>query len=184
MKMEIRSLLAFLKDPRYLEDTELNWKERCWKTALLLPWALGVALMLALMLRIVDLLGPWNLDEHAIELLLETYPASFIFFLATLLAPVVEELLFRGPLLFFRNSRLFKAAFWGITLLFAIVHLGNFPGLSDHWFLAPILISPPFCLGIFLGFVRVRFGLLYAMLFHAVYNAILLAPALFLFPAV
>jgi len=183
MKMEIKALLDFVGDPQYREDAELGWQQRIRKTVMLLPWALGFALLLALLIGGLDALGPWKLDEHAIELLLETYPTSYIFILATLVAPIIEEFLFRGPLLFFRDSRFFKAAFWGLTTLFALVHLGNFPGLSDHWFLAPLLISPPFSLGIFLGFIRVRFGLLYAILFHAGYNAILIGPALVLFPA-
>lgn len=182
MKMEVKALLAFIKTPEYREDPEKDWQQRSWKTALLLPWALGVALLLALLIGGLDALGPWKLEEHAIERLLETYPASSILLLASLVAPIIEEFLFRGPLVFFRDSRFFKGAFWGITTLFALVHLGNFTGLSDHWFLAPLLISPPFCLGIFLGFIRVRYGLLYAMLFHAAYNTILLGPALLLFP--
>ncbi|MEJ2584707.1 MAG: CPBP family intramembrane metalloprotease [Robiginitalea sp.] len=179
--MEIRSLLAFLKDPSYQVDPEPGWRHRIRSTALLLPWALGVGLVLALLLGIVDTLGPWELDEHMIDDLLSDYPASFIFLLATLAAPVFEELLFRGPLWFFRDSRFFKTAFWGFTLLFALVHLSNFPGLRQVWFLAPLLISPQFCLGIFLGFIRVRCGLLYAMLFHAAYNGILLGPVLLLY---
>lgn len=182
MNMEGKALLEFLKDPVYLEDPERGWRYRLSKTALLLPWALGIALALALLMGIVSTLGPWNLEEHAIEGLLQTYPASFIFLLAVLAAPVIEESIFRGPLLFFRGSKYFKVAFWAFTVLFALVHLGNFPGLGEVWFLAPLLVSPPFALGLFAGFVRVRYGLLYSILFHAAYNGILMGPALFLFP--
>ena len=183
MNMELKPLLEFLKDPVYLEDPKRSWQHRLSRTALLLPWALGVALTLALLIGIVSTLGPWNLEEHAIDQLLQKYPASLIFLLAVMAAPVIEEAIFRGPLLFFRGSRYFKIAFWGFTLMFALVHLGNFPGLEAVWFLSPLLVSPPFFLGIFTGFIRVRYGLLYSMLFHALYNGILLGPALFLFPA-
>ena len=183
MKMEIRSLLAFLRAPKYKEDSERVWQQRLWMTALLLPWALGISLVLAMLMGVADALGPWEVDQHVMEELLAEYPVSLIFLLATLAAPVIEELLFRGPLWFFRDSRFFKTAFWGFTLSFALFHLTNFPGLGDLWFLAPLLISPQFCLGIFLGYIRVRFGLLYAMLFHAGYNGILMGPALLLYTA-
>jgi len=182
MKMEIRSLLAFLKDLKYEADPEPGWRPRFWKTTLLLPWALGIGLVLAMLLGLAEALGPWELDQHVMEDLLTEYPPALIFLLATVVAPVLEELLFRGPLWFFRDSRYFKAAFWGLTVLFALIHLSNFPHLSDHWVMAPLLVSPQFSLGIFLGFIRVRYGLLYAMLFHAAYNGILLGPALLIYP--
>jgi hypothetical protein len=182
MKMEIRSLLAFLKDPRYQVDPETGWRYRFWKTALLLPWALGIGLGLAMVMGLAELLGPWELEEHLMEDMLAAYPTALIFLLATVVAPVLEELLFRGPLWFFRDSRFFKAAFWGLTLLFALIHLSNFPDLRELWIIAPLLISPQFSLGLFLGFIRVRFGLAYAILFHAVYNGILLGPTLLLLP--
>lgn len=179
--MEISALLHFLRDPRYRTDPDQGWGHRFRAVALLLPWALGVGLVLALLLGILETLGPWELGEHAITELLADYPASVIFLLATIVAPVIEELLFRGPLWFFRDSRFFKVAFWTLTLAFSLVHLGNFPGISQYWYLAPLLVSPQLALGIFLGFVRVRFGLLSAMLFHAAYNGILLGPALLVY---
>ena len=47
MKMEIKALLDFVGDPQYREDAELGWQQRFRKTVMLLPWALGVALLLA-----------------------------------------------------------------------------------------------------------------------------------------
>lgn len=180
--MEIKALLAFLKDPQYRTDPNQGWGHRVRALALLLPWALGIGLVLALLLGILETLDSWDMGEHLITELLAEYPATVIFLLATVAAPAFEELLFRGPLWFFRDSRYFKAAFWSLTLAFALVHLTNYPGISQHWYLAPLLISPQLCLGIFLGFVRVRFGLLSAILFHAAYNGILLGPALLVYP--
>ena len=180
--MEIKALLHFLRDPGYRTDPNLDWRHRFRAVALLLPWALGAGLVLALLLGILESLGPWDMGEHLITELLAEYPKLVIFLLATVVAPAFEELLFRGPLWFFRDSRYFKAAFWALTLAFALVHLTNYPGISQRWYLAPLLISPQLCLGIFLGFVRVRYGLLSAMLFHAAYNGILLGPALLVYP--
>ncbi|WP_409432577.1 type II CAAX prenyl endopeptidase Rce1 family protein [Litorimonas sp. RW-G-Af-16] len=77
--------------------------------------------------------------------------------------------------------RVFPYVFWAMAVLFGLIHLGNFTdeGLG---LLAVIVILPQFVMGAVLGFVRMRFGLIAAILFHAAYNAIMvtlttLAPA-------
>jgi uncharacterized protein len=68
------------------------------------------------------------------------------------------------------------------AFFFGIVHLGNyrdFDFLSNfHW--VPFLVLIQFGLGLLLSFIRLHYGLLKAMLFHAVYNAVLVVPAVFL----
>jgi hypothetical protein len=97
-----------------------------------------------------------------------------------ILAPVLEELIFRGPLIFFRNSRFFPYIFYGITLLFGFYHITNFELSRQVLLLSPLLVAPQLCVGVFLGYIRVRFGLLWAMLLHALYNFALLGPVLLL----
>lgn len=176
--MGIEALWEFLKHPLYREDPDRSLRHRLRQTAVLLAWALGIGILLAMILGVVGMTGPWDLDEHAFEALLEEFPPWQVFLLGALVAPLLEELLFRGPLWFFRNSRHFGTAFYIAAVAFALVHLSNFPNLSEIWYLSPLLISPQLSLGAFLGFIRVRFGLLWAMLFHAVYNGILLGPLL------
>ena len=179
--MQIREFTDFIKNPHYLEAEVSAPGDRLRILSSLLVLALGVSLILALILGVLGDLGPWNMEEHAFDVLFEKYSAIWILFLACLIAPVVEELIFRGPMWFFRNSRYFPGIFYGLTLAFALVHLSNFPNLTEIWFLAPILISPQVSIGVFLGFIRVRFGLLWSMAFHAAYNFIFLAPVLLLY---
>ncbi len=178
MKMEIHRLLAYLQNPEYREDPETSFSYRVKAIMQLLVWALGIGVVLALLMGILDQLGPWKLDQHAFEELQEQYPTPLIGLLLVVVAPVVEELIFRAPLWFFKGSRYFALAFYGAALSFGFVHLSNFPNLSEIWFLAPNLISPQLVLGLFLGYIRVRFGLVWAMAFHGVYNGILAGPFL------
>lgn len=175
--MEIQALLDFLKKPGYTIDPDPSLRT----LSILLIWALAVSLCLAMLLGIVGALGPWNLEEHAFDILFQELSPLTILFLACIAAPAVEELIFRGPLWFFRNSRYFPQVFYGFTLAFALVHLSNFPNLCEIWLLAPLLISPQLSIGVFLGFIRVRFGLLWSMVFHALYNAFLLGPMVLLY---
>ena len=178
--MGIESLLHFLRHPEYREDPNTSVGYRLSQTTVLLVWALALGLALALLLGLLESLGPWDLGDHAFDELLLDFPLWVVFFLGAVVAPVIEELVFRGPLWYFRESRYFKVAFYASAVAFALVHLSNFPNLGEVWLLAPVLISPQLFLGLFLGYVRVRFGLLWAMIFHAAYNAILLGPILLL----
>ncbi len=77
-----------------------------------------------------------------------------------ILAPVVEELIFRGVI--FSGFQRMYPAFWAIflsALLFAFFHLN------------PWQLGPTFLLGLLLGFVRLRTGSLLAAIFtHALHN--------------
>jgi len=178
--MGIDSLWQFLKHPEYTEDPNKGLLYRLECLGRLMIWALGIGLLLALMMGIAERAGPWDLGEHAIETLLEEFPIWMVFMLGAIVAPMIEELIFRAPLWFFRESRHFPVTFYISVLAFGMVHLGNFPNLFEVVILAPLLISPQLCLGAFLGFIRVRFGLAWAVVFHAAYNSILLGPLLIL----
>jgi len=71
----------------------------------------------------------------------------------------------------------FYIPFWLLTIAFALLHLTNF-GTSFPLYLAPFLVLPQFVLGIILGYVRTGFGFIYAVLFHALHNGILLSLAM------
>jgi membrane protease YdiL (CAAX protease family) len=69
--------------------------------------------------------------------------------------------------------RLFPVSFYGSALLFAMLHMANYEGgLSSPIMLLAIL--PQFLVALILGYVRMRFGLLQAIVFHALYNLVLI----------
>jgi uncharacterized protein len=87
----------------------------------------------------------------------------FGIFRVVILAPVVEELIFRGVI--FSGFQRIYPAFWSIffsALLFALFHLN------------PWQLGPTFLLGLLLGYVRLRTGSLLAAIFtHALHNAMI-----------
>lgn len=69
----------------------------------------------------------------------------------------------------------FKFFFYAFAALFAILHLFNFSGYEPTKIILVILfVIPQFILGIILGYLRLTFGFLYAVLFHSLVNLSLL----------
>ena len=96
---------------------------------------------------------------------------TVLFMVAVIAAPLLEELLFRAPITLFQNKKYFKIVFYTFALVFGFIHLSNFEITTNVLLLAPILVAPQIILGGYLGFIRVRFGLIWSILLHASYNA-------------
>ncbi|MDJ0708128.1 MAG: CPBP family intramembrane metalloprotease [Leptolyngbyaceae cyanobacterium MO_188.B28] len=167
-------------------------------------------------------------DNILFEDILSELSAWLILFGAVVMAPVVEEIIFRLPLrpialslsipisiaiiylldLFSVNqaippvvglmllgfniylatrhpkvprlqqlyTRFPRPIFYLSAILFGAIHIGNYD--SRVWALMPLLVLPQCVLGLFLGFVRVRYGFGWAIFAHALHNGCLIAPFL------
>jgi membrane protease YdiL (CAAX protease family) len=62
---------------------------------------------------------------------------------------------------------------WGSTLLFGLMHLGNYEPLAHP--LGVLAVLPQTIGGLLLAYTRTRLGLGAAMAHHAAYNAVFLA---------
>jgi len=125
-----------------------------------------------------------------------------------LFTPFIEELIFRLPLIYNRNyllryvvflvdsygskgmsdgfeqnvQRLWKRYFWvflyTMCLLFAFIHIFNYPNYQQLFLWSPILTSIQLLLGLIVSYLRIRFGFLWGWFFHGIYN-LLVITALF-----
>lgn len=69
--------------------------------------------------------------------------------------------------------------FYGLALAFGLIHIGNFTSLSGQaWLLTPILVLPQTVIGVFLGFIRLRYGFWWAVFTHGFHNACAITPLL------
>ncbi len=97
---------------------------------------------------------------------------SIIFSAVIILTIVLIIKLNHSRAIFYKHFGFF---FYFIAGLFAIIHLGNFIGLSFNYVLLGLLmVIPQFIAGIILGYIRVRFGFIYAIVFHTIVNLTLL----------
>jgi len=171
-------LLAFLKHPVYVPYVDMTGAEKKNIFVKLLIIALFFSFFLGTISGFITTFIDADLGKHGMDKLLEKYNSYTIFFLAVIVAPILEELLFRGPLVFFKNSSYFKYIFYLSAILFGAVHITNFESYATIIWLAPLLIAPQIAAGFFLGFIRVKLHLGWSMLLHAAHNGILIIPLL------
>lgn len=69
--------------------------------------------------------------------------------------------------------RQFAVIVWASSLLFGLIHLGNYARIASP--LGLLVVLPQAVGGLLLAFVRTRIGLPAAILYHAAYNALFLA---------
>jgi len=72
-------------------------------------------------------------------------------------------------------TRAFPVLFYLVTALFALMHVFNYPQISA---VVLPMVLPQFWSGLMLGYIRVRLGLLAAILAHVASNAVMLTAAL------
>lgn len=67
--------------------------------------------------------------------------------------------------------------------LFGLVHITNFKNFdySQHFFYIPFLVAIQVWVGLVLSYIRLKHGMIWAILFHGVYNAVLIIPAVYFY---
>lgn len=169
---------------------------------------LAFALVTGLLINLFDKPGWLEMDRHAVSDAFAQLSSWQLLLVAGVAAPLVEEFVFRLPLRYESNllmglfrwltpdttpeiaatlaaqrradwDRYYPWTFYGLTFIFALVHLFNYPTLSRAaLLLSPLLIAPQFFLGALAGFLRVREGLIWAILLHSLHNLLLVSIAL------
>ena len=174
MKETFNELLKYIKHPVLEEDANKATNYRLQKFWHLVAISLITALISLILIGLVDKLGLVNLaEDHKTEELLQSFSKVTVFFLIVVLAPLLEETIFRAPLIAFKKGLQFRVAFYTIAIIFGFIHITNYEISTNVLLLSPILVLPQILLGFYLGFIRIRFGLLWSIALHAIYNGIL-----------
>lgn len=179
MTSYLQELFTFLKNPTVEKDENTQFGYRIQKFGYLLAISLATSFLLTPIFALIEQTGLVNMDKHAMEEMMESFSKPMLFFLVVIIAPFFEELIFRGPITLFKNSKYFKSIFYGIAILFGLIHITNFDITQNVLLVSPLLVAPQICLGAYFGFIRVRFGLVWSMAIHACYNGILMGITLF-----
>ncbi len=150
----LRHVWHFVRKPSYVPYSNIRLQLK-WRIFLnVLGWNFAFGIGLALFLNSLATFLNIDIGDHKTEDLFENYSSIAIFFLMVLIAPIVEEIIFRGPLIFFKRSSYFPWVYYFSCLLFGLVHLGNFDNANDLLWLTPILDCATNCNGLFSGFFK------------------------------
>jgi len=174
-----QELISFIKNPVLEEDKNTKFQYRLLKFWHFLVISLLTSLVLILLIGILDISKLVSLENHAMENVMEKFSLPFVFLLTIVLAPLIEESIFRAPLAYFKKKKPYKIAVYTSTLLFGFIHITNFEITTRILIFSPILVAPQVFLGFYLAYIRGRFGLLWAIALHATFNGILMLPELF-----
>lgn len=172
-----KSVFQYIKSPFCEPIAELAVSSKLKIVGQLLVLSLILGIVLASLIGIVSHFGLIDLESHSSNSLIEDYSPMLVILLVAVLAPVIEELIFRAPITAFKsNPKAFKYVFYGFALVFGFIHIYNYELSPIVLALSPILVAPQIVLGLILGYLRVRLGLLYSILLHMSYNAVLVIP--------
>ena len=169
MKTTFRELITFIKKPSLTHKSGNSNTFTVFLHIFILSILTGM--FFGPILSLIQEMGWVDMENHAMKELMEKTSKLTVFALAVIAAPIIEELIFRAPLTLFKKPLAFKIGFYFLTIAFGLVHLSNFVITNNVIYFAPILVAPQIVLGGYLGFIRVKFGLLYSILLHAAYNA-------------
>lgn len=174
MKETFSELITYLRNPVLEQDSNSSFKYRIKKFSYLLLLCLAIGFVFSPIFVLIEESGWIDMEEHAMKDMMDRFSKPVIFFLAVIIAPLFEELIFRAPLTLFKKPKNFKIAFYFFAILFGLVHITNFKITQNVILLAPVLVAPQTILGGVFGFIRVRFGLSWSILLHGFYNGILM----------
>jgi hypothetical protein len=74
----------------------------------------------------------------------------------------------------------YGSIFYTFVILFAIVHILNFYNIAGIWYILPLLVFPQLIFGIFLSYIRVKFGITWSIAGHFLHNGIASLPLIFI----
>ncbi len=205
--MTFHALWRFIKKPVELSEDKASLQLKIGTCGALFLIQIPPLLVLMALVGGLEQLGLWDEDMHSLQKIFQEMEPVLIFFFAVIMAPLLEEVMFRLILRFRSNflilwsihigvalqlgqkrsllktarkvwDKFYDWVFYLMTMAFGLMHIMNFEPSLNIYLLAPILVAPQILIGINLGYLRVRFGLIWSILFHAFYNGVLMSIAL------
>lgn len=177
--IEIGSFISFLKNPIIFRIENNDNKVYRLKTLIsLLIFDFFLMLVLTCILgvfRYLQLLP--EISSDLVNGLMKENSIWWIIIALVIITPLFEEFIFRY---FLKMEIAIKLPFWDkyfgyiyylSASIFGLVHLFNFNRSDPSIYLYPLLISPQFFLGLFTGYLRVKFSLIWSIYFHSIHNA-------------
>lgn len=89
---------------------------------------------------------------------------------AVIVAPLIEEWLFRYPLGINRKKHYFKWLYYFLSVFFGLIHIFNYDIDHSHLPYIPLITMTQIFSGFLFGYIRIVYGFLYGILLHSLFN--------------
>lgn len=182
-KHTLKDLYGFVKKPTD-NQIHLSTKKKIHVFVVLL--AIKAIVVCCIILPALQIINQYlNIaDNHSTGI--ESFSLLKLYICTAIIVPLMEELMFRYPLRYkglktlFISKEIWHQKFPYIvylsTILFAYIHLLNYTNLD--WLLlliSPILLASHLVTGILAAYLRIRFNFIWAVLFHSVWNFVIIS---------
>lgn len=207
LKIVFNDFIAFLKSPGEESTPDRSASSKLKHIALLYLIELPVILAFIAILSLLKHYKLFDIGKHMGDDLLFKFSYGAILFLAVIVAPLIEETLFRLPLRYHRNyvlrlivwcisitglvgkvklkqsvQRFWKTSFawffYGMAITFALIHMTNYANAKSLILLAPLLTITQLFGGLIMGYIRVKLGFMWGVTYHAAHNFIFFSLAI------
>ncbi|MDO4762915.1 MAG: CPBP family intramembrane metalloprotease [Flavobacteriaceae bacterium] len=177
IKYTLTEFLNFIKKP-----TDTQWNINFWeKLKVVFILLIAEVILFWIVIYPIDII----IDSYFVNLkplrLEYDYTIGFQFFMLVVFAPLIEELMFRwvlrrqGLIHSLVTQKEWDKAFpylvYITAILFGFVHMSNYTNDETIFYiLSPIILGSQLMGGFIISFIRVRFNILWGMLYHALWN--------------
>ena len=163
----------FLGNPQQTVDGPRSRPLSTWLVVLLVD----VVITMAIIVPLIHLIDGQVLHLRPIPEISKPMTFWYMVIVIVCVAPVVEELIFRYPLKFARN-RVLKIAVYTSSVVFGLYHLSNYTNNEVLFYLiSTIIVGSQLLGGFLLAYLRLKHGLPWSILTHAVFNALMVIPS-------
>ncbi len=171
--------ISFLKNPREFESKEETKTDKLkYIFKRILPMHILITLILIAFVSTFESLFKLNLSDNS---KLKDFGKYVLFFTGVFFAPLIEELIFRYPLLKLTKKYYSNWPVYIFSFAFGAIHYFNY-NLDNKWvILLPLITIIQIYMGFLLSFIRLKFGFWYGVLFHAFHNFVLIGPTVLFF---
>jgi len=203
----------FLKNPVNQPAEDQTFKNKIDKLFGVLALEIPVIAVIGATIYGIEKAGLIDTESHKIDELFRQIPIWKFVLFGVIINPFFEELLFRFYLRFspdgFINYSIFPASllsdqaikrfeeylthiwinkfrwvFFFSAIAFAYFHLSNYELSTMVILLSPLLVSPQLITGLFLGYLRVKYGFILGYFMHAIHNAFFILISLIFIKAI
>jgi len=198
-KATVKNFIDYLKDPIDEKEDESTVGNKIRTLINLFLFSLLAIYLYGILLAVLESIHWIDAGVNVNSSIVYRYTYLKLILLGVVIAPVTEELIFRLPLRYKYNylfrwtailivyikhvdkatceekiktcwDKYFKYFFYFIILIFGCVHFFNFSNYRNVWSWIIVLVFPQLIIGSILGYIRVRFSIIWSMGYHAFHN--------------